>query len=281
MVNRRRALELPRSRNEAVARLRRDLQVHGWPRSQMTLLVSLTGASGLLASFLLLQAGMSNMALRYPMSLLVAYGVFFLLLWLWLRTRAEDWSDAPDPGVGFPDLSPDMTTASGHGTPPFSSGGGGNFGGGGASASFDAPARVNPLLQSPQLPSNDGFADASGSDSFGELGSAADVAEAEELVIPLLVIALAMGLALSSFYVIYSAPTLLAELLLDGALSATLYRCLRGIERRHWVATALRKTVLPFVLTGLLLVGAGWGLQSVAPGARSVGEAFRHISATN
>jgi hypothetical protein len=108
------------------------------------------------------------------------------------------------------------------------------------------------------------------------LGSVGDVADGDELVIPLLVVALAVGLALSSLYVIYSAPTLFAELLLDGALAATLYRRLRGIETRHWVSTAVRRTLLPFAITAVFLGAVGWGLQSYAPGARSLGEAIHH-----
>lgn len=267
MVTSRQPLDLPRSRDEAVLRLRRDLQANAWPRSQMTLLVSLTGGSGLLASFLLLQAGLDSMVLRYPLALLAAYGVFLLLLWLWLRTRAEDWSDVPDPGI-------DLPLPSGRSAPAWSSGGGGDFGGGGASASFDAPARTHPLLQSPPLRAGSG----SDQELLDGLGSVGDAADADEMVVPLLVIALAVGVAFSSVYVIYSAPTLLAELLLDGALSASLYHRLRGIERHHWMSTALRKTALPFLLTGLALVAAGWGLQTAAPGARSLGEAVHAIT---
>jgi hypothetical protein len=266
-------MDMPRSRDEAVGRLRHDLQIHGWPRSQMTLLVALTGGVGLLASFLLLRAGLDSMIMRYPLALLMAYGVFLLLLWLWLRTKAEDWTDLPDPGV---DLSaPNRVPGDAHPAPAWSSGQGGDFGGG-ASASFDAPAPAHPLMQRPPVQVH-GSRTAT-SDAFDGLGSAGDLGDADEFTIPLLVIVLAAGLALSSLYVVYSAPTLLAELLLDGALSATLYRRLRGIERRHWVSTALRKTVLPFVMTALLLTAVGGGLQSAAPGARSLGHALHQIS---
>lgn len=264
MVTRRRAAartpSASTSRTQAVAQLRGDLLRSSWPRLQMSLLVSLTGGAGLLASFLMLHAGLSSMTWRYPLALLMAYTVFLLLLWLWLRTRAEDWADLPDPGF-------DISLPGGRTLPNWPSGGGGDFGGGGASASFNAPVPTpsgsNGLLDS----TTDGLADG--------LGSAGDVLDADELAIPLLVLALAVGLALSSLYVIYSAPTLFAELLLDGALTATLYRRIRSIERRHWVATAVRRTVWPFALTALLLAAVGWGLQSLAPQAHTLGEAIR------
>lgn len=269
-----RGLDIPRSRGEAVGRLRHDLQTHGWPRSQMTLLVALTGGSGLLASFLLLQAGLDNMALRYPLALLMAYGVFLLLLWLWLRTRAEDWTDIPDPRIDLPDSC--LRPGGVHSTSTGSSGHGGDFGGGGASASFDAPAQAHPLMQGTPVQVRSPATDTAG--TFDGIGSVGDLGDADGFAIPLLLVALAAGLALSSLYVVYSAPTLLAELLLDGALSATLYRRLRGIERRHWVSTALRKTALPFALTALLLTTVGWGLHTAAPGARSLGEAVQHLN---
>ena len=234
----------------------------------MTLLVSLTGGAGLLASFVMLHAGVHSMALRYPLALTIAYAAFLLLLWLWLRTKADDWTDIPDAGL-------DLPIPTGRGAGSWTSGGGGNFGGGGASANFDAPMPLQALA-----PGKSGSVSSDvGSGLADGLGSIGDAADADELVIPLLVIALAVGLALSSFYVIYSAPTLFAELLLDGALSASLYKRLRGIERRHWVSTALRRTALPFVLTALLLAAVGWGLQTAAPGAHSVGEAIHHVSA--
>ncbi|MDQ7744829.1 hypothetical protein [Hydrogenophaga pseudoflava] len=270
----RRSEGLLRTRSDAVDELRRDLQSHSWPRAQMTLLVALTGGTGLLASFLMLQAGVERMALRYPLALAVAYGVFLLLLWLWLRTKSDDWAEIPDVGM-------DLVPSSGHGSPTWSSGGGGQFGGGGASASFDAPATPLPAFATGQ-PSAVAREAGGGlkkglADGLGDVGDALD---ADELVVPLFVIALAVGLLLSSFYVVYSAPTLFAELLLDGALSASLYRRLRGIERRHWVATALRRTLLPFTLTAVFLAAVGWGLQTAAPGARSLGEALHHATAS-
>ena len=42
---------------------------------------------------------------------------------------------------------------------------------------------------------------------------------------------------------------LFAELLADAALSASLYRHLRGMNP-HWFATALRKTFIPFCFNG-------------------------------
>ena len=66
-----------------------DLRSKSFPRLQMLLLVALTGAFGLLASFSMLRLGLDSMALRYPLALAAAYGFFLVLIWLWLR---------PEPG---------------------------------------------------------------------------------------------------------------------------------------------------------------------------------------
>lgn len=233
-------------RRQLVRQLQQRLERHGWPRVQMTLLVALTGGMGLLASFLLLQAGLHTLWLRYPIALGVAYLVFLLLLWLWLRTRAEDHADV---GNLFGDVN--FAPGGGGGSAPIS-GGGGDFAGGGASASFDAPATSTPLEG---------------------LGA---VPDADEFAIPLAMVALAIGLALSSLYVVYIAPALFSELLLDGVLSATLYRRLRGLESQHWVETAVRRTALPFFLTAVFLGLCGAAMQWFAPEAHTLGEVLQH-----
>ena len=241
--------DLAWSRPRLVQRLQQHLERKGWPRVQMALLVALTGGAGLLASFVLLQTGLHTMWLRYPLALGVAYLVFLGLLWLWLRTSASDYVDA---APGDLHVAPDHIS-----TPDLVSGGGGDFAGGGASASFDAP-------------------DTTGLGSVGEgLGS---VADADEFAIPLAVLLLAAGLTLSSLYVVYTAPVLFAELLLDGALAATLFRRLRGLATRHWIETAVNRTALPFVLTAIFLGLCGTAMQAYAPDAHSLGEVLQHAA---
>lgn len=239
-----------RTRAIAVQRMRARLLREGFPRIQMFILVTLTGLAGFGASSAMLAAGIDSMALRYLLAMGAAYVAFLLLLWLWLRTSAADYIDVP----------PDF----GGGTAPRAAqehfaGGGGTFDGGGASANVDFGVE-------------DG-----GVDTLAEKPLAA-IAQAEEGAIPLAVLLLALGIVLSSLFVVWSAPLLFAEILVDALLAAGLYRRLRSLDPRHWMLTAVRRTVLPFVLTTLTVAAAGWGMQVYAPGARSLGEvlASRH-----
>lgn len=241
------------TRSHAILRIRRRLEQDGFPRIQMSLIVGLTGAAGLLFSFVLLQLGVTHMALRYPLALLLAYGVFLVLLWLWLRTKAEDYVDMPD-------LSGLVPNGSGSCAPSFE-GGGGHFGGGGASGSFDGPASFAPVE-----PDSSPLSEAASAVGDG----------ADELAIPLLVIAFALGLALASLYVVYAAPILFAELLVDGALSYALYRRIKAADSPHWLESAVRRTALPFVLTGVFVAATGAAMAAYAPGAQSIGQVMQN-----
>ncbi len=205
------------------------------------------------ASYFLLQLGIDSMAARYPLAVACAYAAFLFFLWLWLRTQAEDYLDLPI-DVAQPSGWPARVEP----VEAFK-GGGGHYGGGGATGRFDL--------------------EGSGGQSVGETVAEA-VGSADEGAIPLaialLLAALAATLLFAALYIVYLAPALFAELLVDGVLSASLYRRLKGLETRHWLESAMRRTALPFALTALALAAIGYALQSYAPQARSIGGVLEH-----
>lgn len=243
------------TRSLAIIRVQRQLEQDAYPRLQMGLIVALTGASGWLLSALLLALGMDQMALRYPAALGGAYLVFLGLLWLWLGTQAQDYDLLPD----VVDMALPRGGQGCASDAPLTSGGSGDFAGGGASGHFDAPAA---------LPADEPGVLSAVGDAVGSVG------DADEFAIPLLAIALAIGLAFASLYVVYLAPALFAELLFDGVLSYTLYRRLRHADSSHWLSTAFRRTVLPFALTAVFVALVGAGLAAYAPGAHTLGQAL-------
>lgn len=235
-----------------IARLRERLERDHWPRLQMSLIVLLTGAVGFLASFALLHAGLHDMALRYPLAACAAYAAFLLLLWTWARSRGREFDslDAPDfggSGDGSGSCPADWQT--------------GGHNGSGASSNFDAPASPSlplPRTQTQPQPSTDSdFSLLDGADDFGWV---------------LIAIAAAVGAALAALWVVWIAPGLMAELLLDVALAGGLYRRLRRIESQHWLSTALRRTAVPFLVVALLAFVAGFAGARYAPGAQSIGD---------
>lgn len=226
----------------------------------MSLIVAITGAAGFLASYLLLSVGLSEMWIRYLLVFVVAYAIFLFFLWLWLRTKARDYSDIPD----LFQTSPSNSGGGCDATPV--SGQGGNFGGGGASSSYSHPVEAS-YVEPPAVAAEEGGV-------AGEtLGAAAS---ADEAAIPLLVLAVLGALFVCSFWVIYTAPVFFAELLLDGALVTGLYRHLRKTEYKHWLETAIGRTLWPFILTTVIVVAIAWGMKFYAPEAHSLGEVILH-----
>jgi hypothetical protein len=80
--------------------------------------------------------------------------------------------------------------------------------------------------------------------------------------------------------IVWVAPALFAELMVDAALATGLYRRLPGVEREHWLRTAVRRTVWPFVGVAVLFSLAGGAMQIYAPDAKSIGAVIQHYGAT-
>jgi hypothetical protein len=72
------------ARERHIAKLSHFLSAHNAPRTEMALIVLLTGASGFMTSVLLLHLGLHAMWLRYALSVVAAYLVFLLLIRIWL-----------------------------------------------------------------------------------------------------------------------------------------------------------------------------------------------------
>jgi hypothetical protein len=107
--------------------------------------------------------------------------------------------------------------------------------------------------------------------------AASGLLQLDEGLLPLAAVLLGAGLLLASVYMVSLAPTLFAELLLDSALSYSLYRRLRHLERSHWLGTAVRRTALPFALTAVFLAVMGAALAACAPGAHSLGQVIAQL----
>ncbi|MBE2180531.1 MAG: hypothetical protein IAE97_08675 [Chthoniobacterales bacterium] len=249
-------------RERELTRIRRALEKLQAPRLQMALIVALTGGIGFLASVTLLHVGVDSMWIRYPASVVIAYLGFLFLLWCWLRSRGDRLLEVLNPvdvilnsGVpGLPHSKAGTLTA-----------GGGEFGGAGASGTWNGTPANGAPLPSADAPSLD----------LPDIGDAVDL---DALALVLLAVVLLTAALFAAFWFIWAAPVLLAELLLDAALAAGLYRRLRGVRGRHWLRTAIRRTAWPFAAAAAMFGLIGVLFQISTPGAVTVGQVVDHVA---
>ena len=94
----------------------------------------------------------------------------------------------------------------------------------------------------------------------------------------MLSLALAVGLAFASLYIVYIAPVLFAEVLVDGVLAYALFKHLKSEDRPFWLTSAVRSTLAPFALTAVFVSMSGLAMSWYAPEATSIGQVFKHAS---
>lgn len=233
------------TRPKLVARLRDELSRRSSPRLEMGLMVVCAGAAGFLSSVGMLALGLEEMGLRYGLAVGVAYATFLLLLAGWVRAacgrpllRVEP-EDALDAAGDVADLADQGFLPPGR---PLAS-----------------PARSVPA----EAPPGSSWADV-------------DVLDVDHPVIWLVLAAAALAGVLVSAIVVWSAPAFLAEVLLDALVSVGLYRRLRSLEARHWLATAVGRTWLPVLLVAAAFAVAGFLIQAHVSEATSIGGWWRH-----
>lgn len=229
-------------REREVRRRRRLLERLSSPRMSMALIAALTGAAGLLASYLLRLAGMSSMALRYPLAVGLAYLAFLFFLWCWLNTGRRHEED-DETVVETVDLVSDGAEW--------------------------VPSRSNAANDSTAADLLDRGGDSGGSD--------VDVGDAGDLVGIVVIGFVLLATALFTLFSMVSlAPVLFAELLVDAALAGGLYRYVRGIDReRHWLKTALAHTGWRFAAVAAVAAAIGFTISRLVPGASSIGDLLR------
>ncbi|HEX8457628.1 MAG TPA: hypothetical protein VF656_10045 [Pyrinomonadaceae bacterium] len=265
-------------RGRAIERVRRRLARAGRPRLLVSFLLALTGASGFLISAALLRLGLTQMSVRYPLAVISAYGVFLLLLRLWLalqRRRSDgdgsDWT--MDIGDGLPHLF-DAGASAGREAARATFGGAGDFGGAGAGGGW-----TGGMSSGMSGDASGGVSGGGGSSVLDSLPGLPDIdLDVDDgcfwIIIP---VAAILGVLFVMFYVVYIAPVFLAEILVDALLVAGLYKRLKGVEPRHWLRSCVRRTLLPAVLATALFIAAGYLMERVAPDARSIGEFWQQI----
>lgn len=223
-----------------------------YTRFHMFLIIAASISMAVLTTRLMLTAGVTTMWIRYACALLFAYGTFFMGVWVWLhlsqygRHLRADWGKRErfdgDPGL---DLIPNIDIGSGGGSSipvelPFK-GAGGSFDGGGAAGSWDVPVDTTVSVDVPGSNVLSNVAD------IGDVGDEGGCA----LVIAGILIAFALFVVFgATFYVVYQAPAILAEVVFEVLLGSPLARGAKALDSANWAAVLLKKTWKPFALMG-------------------------------
>ncbi|HET7747096.1 MAG TPA: hypothetical protein VFM29_07320, partial [Vicinamibacteria bacterium] len=209
-----------------------------------------TFLAGLGVTKLFLEAGNRDLAVRYGVSVVAAYATFLLLLAGWLR-----YMRIREPGVDVGDALDLADAALDFGTGPAKDvgfqGAGGSFGGGGASADW-------------------GSSSSSVGSGLGDL-----IPDDEDLGLIILIVVVVVGITLAALYLVYAAPTILAEVAFDALLASTLVRGARQADAAGWLSPAVKATVIPFGIMFLLATGFGVVANKKCPTARRAVDVVR------
>jgi hypothetical protein len=115
-----------------------------------------------------------------------------------------------------------------------------------------------------------------GADDHSQIFDATPDIDIGEAAVVLIGIAALACAAWTACWVVWSAPALFAELVLDSALATGLYRHLCRTPDRKWVYTALWRTAPRFALVAIVYGLAGAAMHLYAPEARSIGQVIHH-----
>jgi hypothetical protein len=232
-------------------------------RVHMTLILFATAMAGAVASKLFLMIGIANPAIRYPLTVLFAYFIFFIAVKFWLRiiigTPLIHSSSSIDPEMPG-DIQMPVNIS---GSSDSFSGGGGTFSGGGASASFDSPASGGSDISS--------AADAASSIDL-------DVDEGIGVIIVLLLLAALLAAVLGAgVYLVYNAPAILSEVAFDSFLALSLTRKTREMKDGSWIGSVLKGTWKQFLIILAISAIAGLAIHYFFPGVIKLSQLLKVI----
>lgn len=260
-------------RNKTIEKLAAKLSA---PRLQISAILAITASSAFLASVIMLRLDVTDMSIRYPLAVIVGYVVFLILLRIWIWLESDERSN--DINIDLPDSISLSNIGSGSSTSDaFKMGGGGDFAGAGAGGDWvesDVPRPMPAFVASPQPAAPVTVSSSSNSGSSGMSFDLGDIDDGVALLVVLVVLVLVFS---ALIYVVWVAPILFAELIIDAAVVGGLYRPIKNIERRHWLLTALKKTGIPALIILILMFIAGVVMQSAVPEAITIGQFFEAV----
>jgi hypothetical protein len=221
-------------------------------RCDMSLILAVVVAVGLLSSKLLLECGVHSLALRYPLALIVSFASFLLLIrvWIWyvFCRKTLNVFDGDSGGIQL---------SGGGGNTGAVHFGGGDSGGGGASDSWGESA-------APRVSSSSG----------GGGGSGFDLDLGDDWFLIALVIAVVLSIVCASGYLVYAAPHLLPEAAWQATLAGGLARVAKPQGRENWLRCVIRSSWIPFAIVFCFVIALAWVAHSHCPSAVKLADAL-------
>ena len=225
---------------------------HFFLRFHMALILGGTFLAGLAVTKMFLDAGNTNLAVRYGVAVAASYAAFLLLinLWLWyVGARSEDDEATAGDVVDALDLAHDL----GSGLRPagqvnaFDAGVGASAGAG-RRAALARPRRTvsRGWSETPTTPP----ARSSWSCSW------------PRWCLP----------SVAGAYLVWAAPGILAEAAFEAFLASALIPGARRSEAQGWLHGTVRATVGPFTVMMIAAVGFGWAATNLCPAARRMAD---------
>jgi hypothetical protein len=273
------------------------LRDHGSPRLVMSLMLACTMGCGFLASVAMHRVGLSAPLIRYPLVVLVAWGVFLFLVgvWVWWHRRANAahvdtrdignqqpfyWSDIAGAGTsaeagtsaGAPhDHRASAVVASNAATQL-------------AHRTTDAVATESTRVPVGTVVGSNFENDSSVVVSKGSRKGGSDNwnfnfdgDDAGFVLLFIGIVAVALAVFGVVFYAVYSAPVFFAELLIDGGVGTWLYKRADVVNHPDALTTAIKRSVWPVAILIAMFIGLASVMRYVAPEATTLSEAW-HVA---
>ena len=244
-------------------------------RLHMSAILAASGLVAMLTSSMLLSFGVTSMLVRYPIGIVMSYMTFLVGIFVWLRLMGlrtnsgarTDLADAADAA----DISWSSGGSGGGGGGGLSlpKGGGGMFDGGGANASFAESQARMPLIAASMEPKPASSGSKSSSGLSIDLGGDGDA-----IVLVLLAALLVLVVFVTSGYLIWMGPDILAEAAFGALLAGGLARRTKRETAVGWIAGVVKKTWWPFALVLVAAVILAAFAQQHYPAAHTIGQAF-------
>jgi hypothetical protein len=241
-------------------------------RFHMVAILAAVIASGVLASKGLLELGVS-LGFRYPIAVFVSYGVFLLLVrvWIWY-VSLHNASGSRIGGFNFGGSSGgsgsggSFSLGSGSGgsgsSGGFSGFGGGDSGGGGASGSWEGNEAAALVSQ----PSSGSSGSSGGHWWSGSFGSGGGGGDDDGWLVVLLLAALVAAILGGGVYLVVAAPHILPEAAAQVVLAGSMTRISK--EHHHnWMSGVIWSTWIPFVIVLFMAGTLGWEAHRYCPTA--------------